>query len=407
MGPSGSGKSTLLHLLGALDTPSSGEIQLAGQRYDGLGDGELTRLRREKIGFVFQFFNLLPSLSAEENVLLPALIAGRRDDEMRRRARELLGRVGLAERAGHLPAELSGGEQQRVSIARALLTEPEIVLADEPTGNLDTRSSGEVLRLLRELNESEGQTLVIVSHDPAAASTARRVVFLRDGRLAGRGRGGLHGPRGHRPWPSWTPPSLDALLRLPGVSAAARKAAALPADHRRDRAGRGDDPRRPAAHGHHPPHLQRPLRLCLRANRSGRLRRRRRRRSPLRARRGQAHTRRRPGGGSGVQRLHPRRSLRGGLDRRRPAAERRRQSVRAASSPTRARSRGADHSAGWRSTSSAAGPTPTGSSSATACAWRPPRASSDRVWWACSSSRADWTSAGRASPRCRSARRAG
>jgi putative ABC transport system ATP-binding protein len=190
MGPSGSGKSTLLHLLGALDTPSSGEIQLAGQRYDGLDDGELTRLRREKIGFVFQFFNLLPSLSAEENVLLPALIAGRRDVKMRRRARELLGRVGLAERAGHLPAELSGGEQQRVSIARALLTEPEIVLADEPTGNLDTRSSGEVLRLLRELNESEGQTLVIVSHDPATASTARRVLFLRDGRLAGEVEGG-------------------------------------------------------------------------------------------------------------------------------------------------------------------------------------------------------------------------
>jgi putative ABC transport system ATP-binding protein len=190
MGPSGSGKSTLLHLLGALDTPSSGEIQLAGQRYDGLDDGELTRLRREKIGFVFQFFNLLPSLSAEENVLLPALIAGRRDVKMRRRARELLGRVGLAERAGHLPAELSGGEQQRVSIARALLTDPEIVLADEPTGNLDTRSSGQVLRLLRELNESEGQTLVIVSHDPATASTATRVLFLRDGRLAGEVEGG-------------------------------------------------------------------------------------------------------------------------------------------------------------------------------------------------------------------------
>ena len=181
---------TLLHLLGALDTPSSGEILLAGQRYDGLGDGELTRLRREKIGFVFQFFNLLPSLTAEENVLLPALIAGRGNEEMRSRTRELLGRVGLAERASHLPAELSGGEQQRVSIARALLTEPEIVLADEPTGNLDTRSSGEVLRLLRELNESERQTLVIVSHDPAAASTARRVVFLRDGRLAGEVQGG-------------------------------------------------------------------------------------------------------------------------------------------------------------------------------------------------------------------------
>jgi putative ABC transport system ATP-binding protein len=190
MGPSGSGKSTLLHLLGALDTPSSGEILLAGERYDGLGDAGLTRLRREKIGFVFQFFNLMPALTAEENVLLPGLIAGRRDEETRMRAVALLDRVGLAERASHLPSELSGGEQQRVSIARALLTEPEIVLADEPTGNLDSRASAEVLRLLRELNEAEGQTLVIVSHDPAAAATAGRVVFLRDGRLAGEVEGG-------------------------------------------------------------------------------------------------------------------------------------------------------------------------------------------------------------------------
>jgi putative ABC transport system ATP-binding protein len=190
MGPSGSGKSTLLHLLGALDTPTSGEIQVGGQRYDGLGDAELTRLRRERIGFVFQFFNLLPALTAEENVVLPALIAGRRDDAVRARARELLARVGLADRAHHLPAELSGGEQQRVSIARALLTEPELVLADEPTGNLDTRSSLQILRLLRELNESEGQTLVLVSHDPSAAATAGRVVFLRDGRVAGEVQGG-------------------------------------------------------------------------------------------------------------------------------------------------------------------------------------------------------------------------
>jgi putative ABC transport system ATP-binding protein len=190
MGPSGSGKSTLLHLLGALDTPTSGEIQVGGQRYDGLGDAELTRLRRERIGFVFQFFNLLPALTAEENVLLPALIAGRRGDAVSARARELVARVGLADRAHHLHAELSGGEQQRVSIARALLTEPELVLADEPTGNLDTRSSHEVLRLLRELNQSEGQTLVLVSHDPAAAATAGRVVFLRDGRIAGEVPGG-------------------------------------------------------------------------------------------------------------------------------------------------------------------------------------------------------------------------
>jgi putative ABC transport system ATP-binding protein len=182
MGPSGSGKSTLLHLLGALDTPSSGEILLAGQRYDGLGDGELTRLRREKIGFVFQFFNLLPSLTAEENVLLPALIAGRRDEEIRRRTKELLGRVGLAERAGHLPAELSGGEQQRVSIARALLTEPEIVLADEPTGNLDPQTARQVIALLRDTVKQSGAAAVLATHSRAVAASADRVYRLeRDG----------------------------------------------------------------------------------------------------------------------------------------------------------------------------------------------------------------------------------
>ena len=189
MGPSGSGKSTLLHLLGALETPTSGEIALAGERYDGLDDRDLTRLRRDRIGFVFQFFNLLTPLTAEENVLLPALIAGDRSDEVRQRARSLLDRVGLARRAGHLPSELSGGEQQRVSIARALLNKPEIVLADEPTGNLDTHSSAEVLTLLGELN-TDGQTVVTVTHDPAAAATAGRVIFLRDGRVAGEVEGG-------------------------------------------------------------------------------------------------------------------------------------------------------------------------------------------------------------------------
>ena len=184
MGPSGSGKSTLLHLLGALETPTNGEIALAGERYDGLDDAGLTRLRRDRIGFVFQFFNLLPALSAEENVLLPALIAGRRDDAVRERARGLLERVGLGPRVTHLPSELSGGEQQRVSIARALLTEPELVLADEPTGNLDSRSSADVLGLLSDLNRTEGQTLVIVTHDPGAAAIAQRVIFLRDGKVA-------------------------------------------------------------------------------------------------------------------------------------------------------------------------------------------------------------------------------
>jgi putative ABC transport system ATP-binding protein len=190
MGPSGSGKSTLLHLLGALETPSSGAIELAGRRYEGLGDSELTALRRDTIGFVFQFFNLLATLTAEENVLLPALIAGRQDAEMRARATELLGRVGLAARAEHLPSELSGGEQQRVSIARALLMRPELVLADEPTGNLDSHSSAEVLELLGELNHDEGHTIVMVTHDPSAAATAKRVMFLRDGRVAGEVEGG-------------------------------------------------------------------------------------------------------------------------------------------------------------------------------------------------------------------------
>jgi putative ABC transport system ATP-binding protein len=190
MGPSGSGKSTMLHLLGALETPTSGEISLAGERYDGLDDAGLTRVRRDRIGFVFQFFNLLPSLTAEENVLLPALIAGDRGDATRTRVRELLGRVGLAERAGHLPAEMSGGEQQRVSIARALLREPEVVLADEPTGNLDSHSSAEILELLRELGETDRQTVVMVTHDPGAAAIADRVVFLRDGRVAGEIPGG-------------------------------------------------------------------------------------------------------------------------------------------------------------------------------------------------------------------------
>jgi putative ABC transport system ATP-binding protein len=177
-------------MLGALETPSAGEIALAGERYDGLDDAGLTRVRRDRIGFVFQFFNLLPALTAEENVLLPALIAGERDDATRARARAMLERVGLGARMDHLPSEMSGGEQQRVSIARALLRDPELVLADEPTGNLDSRSSAEVLALLRELSDTEEQTVVVVTHDPAAAEVAARVVFLRDGRVAGGLDGG-------------------------------------------------------------------------------------------------------------------------------------------------------------------------------------------------------------------------
>ena len=190
MGPSGSGKSTLLHIVGALESPTSGTVAVAGVHYEGLGDQELTALRRDHIGFVFQFFNLLPSLTAEENVTLPAVIAKRRDPAIRERARTLLERVRLSDRMDHLPAELSGGQQQRVSIARALLLSPKLVLADEPTGNLDSKSSREVLQVLRELNEEEGHTVVMVTHDPAAAATADRVIFLRDGKLAGQVEGG-------------------------------------------------------------------------------------------------------------------------------------------------------------------------------------------------------------------------
>jgi putative ABC transport system ATP-binding protein len=185
MGPSGSGKSTLLHVIGGLEAPTSGQVRVAGQEVDGAADRDLTRLRRDHLGFIFQFFNLLPSLSATENVYLPALIARRHTDDLEGHARQLLDRVGLADRAEHTPAELSGGQQQRVSIARALFLEPEIVLADEPTGNLDSRSGGEVLRILRDIASVDGRTVVMVTHDPAAAAVADRVVFLRDGRTAG------------------------------------------------------------------------------------------------------------------------------------------------------------------------------------------------------------------------------
>jgi putative ABC transport system ATP-binding protein len=190
MGPSGSGKSTLLHIVGALDSPTGGTIAVAGQRYDGLDDAGLTRLRRDHIGFIFQFFNLLPSLTAAENVLLPALIARRRDQALEERVRALLDQVGLGDRASHLPSELSGGQQQRVSIARALLLEPELLLADEPTGNLDTRSGREILAVLRGLADGGDHTIVMVTHDPAAAAIADRVVFLRDGLIAGEVEGG-------------------------------------------------------------------------------------------------------------------------------------------------------------------------------------------------------------------------
>ncbi|MDP9411794.1 MAG: ABC transporter ATP-binding protein [Actinomycetota bacterium] len=189
MGPSGSGKSTLLHILGALDTPTSGRVVVGGTELSGLSDRRLTLLRRERMGFVFQFFNLIPTLSAEENVLLPVLIAGKRPSEYAERLDELLDLVGLAGRRRHRPDELSGGEQQRVAIARALIRRPHIILADEPTGNLDSKTGAEVLALLKESAARYEQTILMVTHDPRAAATADRVVFLSDGRVVDEARG--------------------------------------------------------------------------------------------------------------------------------------------------------------------------------------------------------------------------
>lgn len=183
MGPSGSGKSTLLHLLGGLDGPSEGDIHLAGQQLALLNDNAVTLVRRRNVGFIFQFFNLLPTLSAEENIALPLLIDGQNVRQHQARIDELLELVGLSDRRRHKPDQLSGGQQQRVAIARALVTNPAIVLADEPTGNLDSSTSGEILHLLRRSCTELGQTIVMVSHDAFAASFADRIVFLRDGRL--------------------------------------------------------------------------------------------------------------------------------------------------------------------------------------------------------------------------------
>jgi putative ABC transport system ATP-binding protein len=181
MGPSGSGKSTLMHLLAGLDTPDAGSVRIAGEDITRMSDRELTRLRRRHIGFVFQSFNLLPTLTAEENVTLPLSIAGRRPDRATLDA--LLERMGLAERRGHKPAQLSGGQQQRVAVARALITRPTVLFADEPTGNLDSAAGAAVLGLLRDAVDADGQTTVMVTHDPRAAATADRVLFLADGRV--------------------------------------------------------------------------------------------------------------------------------------------------------------------------------------------------------------------------------
>ncbi|MEV5827577.1 ABC transporter ATP-binding protein [Spirillospora sp. NPDC052242] len=184
MGPSGSGKSTFLQCAAGLDLPTGGSVRLGGTEITGLNENELTELRRSRLGFVFQAFNLLPSLTVEENVLLPMRLAGRRRD--RRRAAEVLARVGLADKARRRPAELSGGQQQRVAVARALVTSPDVIFADEPTGALDTSTAAEVLGLLRDAVDRLGATVVMVTHDPAAAAWADSVLFLADGAFADR-----------------------------------------------------------------------------------------------------------------------------------------------------------------------------------------------------------------------------
>src|SRR3954463_9538095 len=181
MGPSGSGKSTLMHILAGLDRPTSGEVELDGVDITALDDGELTKLRRDKLGFVFQFFNLLPVLSAEENLVLPLSIAGRKPDKQW--VDQLIRTVGLEDRRTHRPSELSGGQQQRVAVARALVTKPAVVFADEPTGNLDSKASEDVLDLLRQAVDKFDQTVVMVTHDPVAAAHADRLVTLADGRI--------------------------------------------------------------------------------------------------------------------------------------------------------------------------------------------------------------------------------
>jgi putative ABC transport system ATP-binding protein len=185
VGASGSGKSTLLNLIGGLDRPSAGEIRIDGQNIAKLSDDDLTRLRRDKIGFIFQFFNLLPSLSCMENVALPLHLKGMPKQKTTARARELLDLVQLGHRLDHLPDELSGGERQRVAIARALAFYPPILLADEPTGNLDSHTGAEILKLIRDLHERLGATVLIVTHDSGVAGSCPRMVTLRDGRVAG------------------------------------------------------------------------------------------------------------------------------------------------------------------------------------------------------------------------------
>jgi putative ABC transport system ATP-binding protein len=181
MGPSGSGKSTLMHILAALDRPTSGYVTIAGTRLGQLSDKDITKIRRKHIGFIFQFFNLLPMLTASENIQLPLTLAGEKPDKSF--FQDLVGRVGLSDRLTHRPSELSGGQQQRVAIARALVSRPTVVFADEPTGNLDSKTGGQILDLLNESVESYGQTMVMVTHEARAAAAADRILFLADGSI--------------------------------------------------------------------------------------------------------------------------------------------------------------------------------------------------------------------------------
>jgi putative ABC transport system ATP-binding protein len=188
MGSSGSGKSTMLNLLGALDVPTSGLVRIEGKEISRLADDELSRFRRDRLGFIFQFFNLLPTMSAVENVILPELLAGKPREELEVKAKALLEQVGLKGRGHHRPDELSGGEMQRVAVARALLAEPALLLADEPTGNLDSKTGAEVLRLIREATRERHLTVVMVTHDPKAAEVGDRLVRLADGHIIGDDR---------------------------------------------------------------------------------------------------------------------------------------------------------------------------------------------------------------------------
>ena len=183
MGPSGCGKSTLLHLLGGLDRPSEGHVLISGHNLSDLNDDKLTELRRRKIGFVFQFFNLIPVLNATENAALPVTLDGAKPAEAKQKAVEWLTKFGLADRLNNRPDQLSGGQQQRVAVARALVADPELILADEPTGNLDTRSSDEIASLLRDVSKKYNRTVVMVTHDPRIAAYADRIIFLKDGKV--------------------------------------------------------------------------------------------------------------------------------------------------------------------------------------------------------------------------------